>query len=475
MVVSRGIVLLVAAMFLRPVAAAERPNLVVFIADDLGQRETEPYGAKDVRTPNLTRLAQAGLRFTHAFVASPACAPSRAALLTGAMPAINGAEANHSRPHAEIKKLPDYLHELGYEVVSFGKVAHYGHGSQYGFDLVSHEGFQNFESIPAAVEYLKTRKSAKPLCLMVGTHWPHVPWPREAGHYDPATIELPPTHVDTPETRLWRTRYYAAIGKADDDLGKVYAAAREHLDPAKTFFFFTSDHGGQWPFGKWNLYDAGIRVPLIVQGPGVQAAAATDALVSWVDLLPTLIELGGGTPPGEIDGRSFAGVLLGKSDKHRDEIFATHSGDGQFNVYPIRAVRDERWKYILNLHPEFQHATHINRAAAGDGLEYFRSWEAAAKTDMRAAAIVGRYRHRPKEELYDLKADPHEQTNLAGDPAQADRLAAMRTKLASWMEQQKDRGTIFGEPLLADQEPTPIAPAAKSKAKKGKAKSKPVP
>jgi N-sulfoglucosamine sulfohydrolase len=471
----RGAALIMVAVLLRPAPAAERPNLVVFIADDLGQRETAPYGAKDVQTRHMTRLAQAGLRFTHAFVASPSCAPSRAALLTGAMPAINGAEANHSRPHAEIKKLPDYLHELGYEVVAFGKVAHYGHGSQYGFDLVSHEGFQNYESIPAAAEYLKTRKSVRPLCLLVGTHWPHVPWPHEAGEYEPAKVELPPTHVDTTETRLWRTRYYAAIGKADDDLGTIYAAAREHLDPANTFFFFTSDHGGQWPFGKWNLYDAGIRVPLIVEGPGIQAAVATDALVSWVDLLPTLIELGGGTPPAEIDGRSFAGVLLGKTDKHRDEIFATHSGDGQFNVYPIRAVRDGRWKYILNLHSEFQHATHINRAAAGDGLEYFRSWEAAAKTDERAAAIVKRYRHRPKEELYDLEADPHELTNLADEPGQADRLAEMRAKVAAWMERQKDRGTVFGKPLLAGQEATPIAPAAKSKGKKGKTQNKAVP
>jgi N-sulfoglucosamine sulfohydrolase len=475
MVALRCVGILAAVLCLRPITAAERPNLVVFIADDLGQRDIEPYGAQDVRTPHLTRLAQSGLRFTHAFVASPSCAPSRAALLTGAMPAINGAEANHSRPHAEIKKLPDYLQELGYEVVSFGKVAHYGHGSQYGFDLVSHEGFQNYESIPAAAEYLKTRKSAKPLCLLVGTHWPHVPWPREAGQYDRAQVELPPTHVDSPATRLWRTRYYAAISKADDDLGTIYSAARAHLDPAKTFFFFTSDHGGQWPFGKWNLYDAGIRVPLVVEGPSVKAAAATDALVSWVDLLPTLVELGGGTPPAEIDGRSFAGVLLGKSEKHRDEIFATHSGDGQFNVYPIRAVRDDRWKYILNLHPEFQHATHINRAAAGDGLEYFRSWEAAAKTDARAATIVGRYRQRPKEELYDLKADPHEQTNLAADSSQAERLAAMRAKVAAWMQSQHDRGTVFGEPLLVGQEATPIAPAAKSKGEKGKAKSKAVP
>lgn len=455
-----GFVLLTTAL-----AAAERPDLVVFIADDLGHLDTSPYGNKDVRTPNLQRLAKAGRRFTQAFVASPACAPSRAALLTGLMPARNGAEVNHSKPKAEIKKLPAYLQELGYEVAAFGKVSHYNHGKDYGFDRVSHEGFQNYASIAAAVEFLKSRKSDKPLCLFVGTHWPHVPWPQGENRYDAAKIGLPPTHVDTPETRLWRTRYYAAVTKADDDLGIIYDAAREHLDPANTYFFFTSDHGGQWPFGKWNLYDAGIRVPLIAAGPGIETGSTSGAMVSWVDLLPTLVELGGGKASQEIDGKSFASVLLGKTDKHRGEIYATHSGDGRFNVYPIRCVRDQQWKYILNLHPEYQHATHINRAAAGDGLAYFRSWEAAAETDPQAAAIVKRYKERPREELYDLAADPHEQNNLAADPAHAERLARMRKKVVAWMKEQGDTGRVFGEPLLLGDQATPIQRAGKSKAK----------
>jgi uncharacterized sulfatase len=344
-------------------------------------------------------------------------------------------------------------------------VAHYGHGKEYGFDLVSHEGFQNYASVAAAAEFLKARKSAKPLCLFVGTHWPHVPWPQGESGYDPAKVALPPTHVDTPETRLWRTRYYAAVTRADDDLGVIYDAARERLDPAKTYFLFTSDHGAQWPFGKWNLYDAGIRVPLVAVGPGIQAGGKSDALVSWIDLLPTLVELGGGQAPPDIDGRSFAAVLNGGAKQHRDDVFTTHSSDGRFNVYPIRSVRDHRWKYIMNLHPEYQHATHINRAAAGDGLAYFRSWEAAAKADERAAAIVARYQVRPKEELYDLEADPHEQHNLAANAAHAERLGAMREKLSAWMKAQSDTKRVFNEPLLAGEEATPIQPPAGKKKK----------
>jgi uncharacterized sulfatase len=445
--------------------AADKPNIVVFICDDLGSLDTTPYGATDVKTPNTQRLANEGLRFTQAFVASPSCAPSRAALLTGLMPARNGAEPNHSRPKEEIKKLPAYLQELGYEVASFGKVAHYGHGPLYGFNVVGGEGFARHEGIGLATEFVKNRKAEKPLALFVGTHWPHVPWP-EKSEYDPAGVKLPAEHFDTPEFRLSRTRYYEAVTSADNFFGKILETVDQKLDRKNTYVFFTSDHGAQLPFGKWNLYDAGMRVPLIVAGPGITSGTTTDAMVSWIDILPTLVDLAGGKPPKDIDGRSFAAVLRGEKQSSREEIYATHSGDKEFNVYPMRALRTDGWKYILNLHPEFQYATHINRGGERDGVDYFRSWEAKAKTDSRAAEVVHRYKERPREELYDLAADPHELKNIADRPEQQSRLAEMRVKVAAWMKEQNDQGTVFDKPLLLGEEATPIPTgAAKAKAK----------
>ena len=412
-------------------ATAARPDLVIFLADDLGQLDSESYGARELPTPNMRRLAEAGLTFTRAFVASPSCAPSRAALLTGLMPARNGAEANHSKPRAEIKKWPAYFQELGYEVAAFGKVAHYKQTVDYGFDRFAHDTFHDPAGIPAAVEFLRgrpRRPAARPLCLFVGSNWPHVPWPEQIGGLDPARLPLPAGSVDTPETRLWRARYAAAVTRADDELGLVAEAARASLG-ADTLFLFSSDHGAQWPFGKWNLYDAGIRVPLIVAWPGVvKPGTRTDAMVSWVDLLPTLLEAAGGKAPPGLDGRSFLPVLRGEASAHRDRIFTTHSGDGRWNVYPIRSVRTEGWKYIHNLHPEFAFTTHIDLPGDLGNRAYWASWEDAAKRDSRADSIVRRYHARPSEELYDLAADPHEQVNLADDPApvRADRGDARR-------------------------------------------------
>ena len=193
---------------------------------------------------------------------------------------------------------------------------------------------------------------------------------------------------------------------------------------AGAVFVYSSDHGAQWPFGKWNLYDSGIRVPLLIEWQGVvKPGTVSDAMVQWIDLLPTLIEIGGGTSPKEIDGKSFIDVLRGKATAHRDRIFTTHSNDGDMNVYPIRSVRTREWKYIRNLHPEWEHTTHIDKAPEkSSGIAYWQSWDMAALKDPAAAAIVRRYHERPKEELYDLKADPYELHNLAADPKHAETL-----------------------------------------------------
>jgi N-sulfoglucosamine sulfohydrolase len=438
------------------VFAAEKPTIIVLLADDHGQLDSTPYGATDVRTPNMQRLADEGLTFTHAFIASPACAPSRAAMLTGLMPARNGAEANHSYKREGIASLPPLLSGLGYQTAAFGKVAHGNDAPSHGFD-VSDKRYD----VAFLADFLENRDASKPLCLIVGTHDPHVPWPTNDG-YDPAKVDLPATFVDTPATRAFRARYYTEVTKADTLLGDLRDLAAKHFDPANTLFIYTSDHGAQWPFGKWNLYDSGIRVPFLAKWPGViKPGARTDALVQWTDLFPTLIDVAGGTVPVGLDGRSFVPVLRGEKATHRDGIFTTHSGDGRMNVYPIRALRADNWKLILNLHPEFAHTTHIDKALAKDGGLYWLSWYEKAQHDAAAAAIVKRYHERPAVELYDLKVDPFEQRNVAADPAQTARVKEMRARLEAWMKEQGDKQTVYNEPrLLSDPASTRPGPNA---------------
>lgn len=443
---------------LRSAPTPSKPNFIVYMSDDHGMLFSEPYGATAVHTPHLARLAAEGMRFTHAFNTSPSCGPSRTSMLTGLWPARHGAEPNHKPPKPEAVGLPSVLKSLGYELACFGKVAHSDWAKYYNFDVV-HGPNVGATDADAVEQFLAKRDKTKPLCLFFGSHYPHVPWVKNEG-YDAATVKLPPTLVDTSETRRQCTDYYTSVTHTDALAGKFRALVRQHV-PGDSLFVYTTDHGAQWPFAKWNLYDAGIRLPFIAVWPGkLKPGSTQEAMICLPDLLPTFIELAGGQVPAGLDGISFAGLLRGKTKRHRDRVFHTHSGDGDFNVYPIRSLRTRQWKYILNLHPEFQHQTHDTRNRRGNGVLYWNSWLEEAKTNPAAAAVVKRSVERPAEELYDLQADPHEMQNLAGDPKQASRVASMRAELKAWMKQQGDTETVFGKPLRLGEPVTLLPPVA---------------
>ena len=438
------IVILLGAFFQSP-AVGKAPNIVVFISDDLGRSETSVYGSKQVRTPNLDKLAARGMTFDNAYVASPSCCPNRYSFLTGLMPARHGAHPNHSKPIAGTKYLLPILKGLGYHVASFGKVSH-GRGTYEGVDFYSPPPRDMSKALQ---KHFTGRKSDQPICLLVGDRRPHVAWTKDS-IYDPDTVTLPPYFIDTKETREHWARYLSDITGMDEELGRVLDLAKKRFGD-DFIFLFTSDHGGQWHMGKWTLYDSGTRVPLLVSWPGrIAPGVRTDAMVSWVDLLPTLIRLAGGIPPGDIDGRSFDTVLSGKTKAHRDRIFTTHTGDGEMNVFPIRSVRIGSFKYIHNLRPDAWFTNHSDRHRKDGAGAFWDSWDAAAKKDPKAADIVHRYYTRPEFEFFDLAADPMELHNLVEEPEHQETIVRFRSELAEWTRSQ-------GDTLLPHREPYPRA------------------
>jgi arylsulfatase A-like enzyme len=357
-------------------------------------------------------------------------------------PFRHGAHANHSWIKPDVRTLPHYFHDLGYRVVLAGKT-HIGPREQFPFEYLpnsnlmppgKHEVLWTDLNTAAVDEFLRTHDRAQPLCLIVASHSPHVYW-ENAGRYDPARVDLPPYLIDTPETRSVRARYYHDVEHLDAQVGQVMRSADIH-GFGDALFVYTTDHGAQWPFAKWTLYDAGIRVPLIARWPGhIDAGGTTTALVSLVDLLPTLLDAADGSAPqNERDGRSFLPVLAGARWQHHAHVFATNTGDGRMNRSPMRAVCDGQYKLILNLDPERPFSTHIDAGNGPDGLEYWRSWEAATSADARAA--MQRYRHRPKTELYDLHADPFERANLADQPRHRQTIDRLLRELDAWREAQ---------------------------------------
>ncbi len=195
---------------------------------------------------------------------------------------------------------------------------------------------------------------------------------------------------------------------------------------------------------------------MVVVWPGhIAPGARSGAFVSWVDILPTLIDLAGGEVPADIDGRSFALVLLGKTDTHRDKFFTPHTGDDSMNIFPIRSVRIGNYKYIHNLRPDAWHTNHSDLQRKDGAGAYWDSWDESAKSDEKAAAIVRAYHTRPEFELFDLDKDPYELKNLASNPEYTEKMQELKNELATWTTAQGDDLLPHQDPYLTS-EPLPV-------------------
>jgi arylsulfatase A-like enzyme len=425
------------------------PDVVLFIADDLTWHDIGPYGGDDVQTPRLNQLATASLAFDNAFAASPTCTPSRSSMYTGLFPIRNGAHANHSRIKPDVKTLPSYLNELGYRTVLAGKT-HIGPRRQFPFEYLKNSNVRppgvndvllTDLGVEAIDELLATHDRTQPLCLIIAAHSSHTIWKKNES-YDPAAIKIPPYLLDSPILRETRVDYYTDVTQLDAEVGQVLDSMERH-GFGDALFMFTADQGSQFPFSKWNLYDAGIKVPLLVRWPGVTSPGErNDAIVSQVDFLPTIIEAGGNTAPAAIDGRSFLQVLKGQGDSQRTEVYAAHTGDTQMNQAPMRCIRTPRYKYIENLASDIRYTTHVNKGPTTQS--YYADWVSRADDDQAAKQIVDRYERRPPEELYDLQADPFELTNLADDAGHAEIKSQLRERLHQWRKEQgEDLNTVL--------------------------------
>ena len=431
-------------------APAAKPNIIVMIADDLTYRDIGAWGNKDVKTPNLDRLAAQGMRLTGCYTPASVCSPTRQALYTGLFPVRSGAYPNHAVVKPGIKSLPHYLQPLGYRVGLVGK-QHFGPPENFPFEYpergpktAQDEQDDENEGAEFALDYdaaegFMNRDKEQPYCLVVAPHEPHSPWNKgDASVYNQEQLKLAPYLVDTPLTRRALARYYGEVTYLDQQVGRVMDAVEKSGQADNTLFVFLSEQGSSLPHGKWTLYDAGIRSATIARWPAkIKAGSTSGALCQYVDFLPTFIEMAGGEAVTDLDGRSILKVLAGESTKARDFVFAEQTSRGIIagpEAYGIRAVADERWKYILNLNSD---ATFQNTQTKSP---VFKSWIKKGETDAFAREQAQRYQHRPAVELYDLQNDPFEMKNLAEQPEQKPNLARLRAALDAWMKQQGDEG-----------------------------------
>jgi arylsulfatase A-like enzyme len=427
--------------------AAEQssPNIVHIICHDLG-RHLRCYGRPDVSSPNLDRLAASGARFANCFGASTPCSPARGCLMTGRYAHSNGqiglAHRGFPLPDEE-QTVVDHLNAAGYVTAHIG-LQHERHdplGNRY---QINDQETGRCEAVAEkAAEFLRGRaeEGGAPFYLNAGFFEVHLPFDRpEYRRDDPASVAVPGWMPDNPGVREELARFNGAVWFMDEAVGVVLdALARTGLDE-RTLVLFTTDHGMAFPRAKGTLYDPGIGVALILRPPPALGSTGlvVDDLVSHIDIAPTFLEAAGAPIPDAMQGRGFWGLLAGGDYERRECVFAEKNFHDAYD--PIRGLRTERYKYLRNFEPRPKVilSTDIQGSPASDEL-----WPWAA-------------RPREEEELYDLRADPVEMTNIAADPAAASVREELAARLEEWMAETKD--PLLDGPMAAPPEAQVDAP-----------------
>ena len=430
------------------VLSAEKPNVLIIMADDCTHNDLPVYGGHNAITPNIDALAAQSLTFNKAYLSSAMCQPCRAELFTGLYPMQNGCAWNHSASRPVVTSMPQHMQKLGYRVGIAGKV-HVKPDSAFPFENVP--GFDpNCVRDPTRSHDLAGVSdfffSSQPFCLVVALVEPHVPWVMgDASAYPPKKIKLPPNIADTPRTREDFGRYLAEITYMDGQVGEILEALNTAGKASNTLVLFTSEQGSQFPGCKWTNWDTGLHTALIARWPGkIEAGHRTNALVQYCDVLPTLLDIAGADLQSEqFGGLSFRKVLEGASTSDRRYVYGVHNNLPEGPAYPIRTITDGQYRYIRNLTPdELYIEKHVMGTNGKGNLNnpYWGTWVWASEQNSDVYKLVKRYMSRPAEQLYHTAEDAYEMQNLASDTALAERRQLLSSELDRWLASQGDPG-----------------------------------
>jgi N-sulfoglucosamine sulfohydrolase len=245
--------------------------------------------------------------------------------------------------------------------------------------------------------------------------------------YRPEDVRIPDYLPDIPEVRAELADQYESVTRLDTSVGRVLENLKKSGRDSETLVIYISDNGIPFPGAKTTLYDSGTKIPMIVVSPEITTGGVVNqAMVSLVDLMPTILDWASIEPPKyKLPGRSFRNIFNASDDPTRQEVYCSHTFHEITMFYPMRALRTRKFKYILNLHPEleFPFATDLFVSKTWQGI-------VSRKLDMMGKRTTHSYLYRPKEELYDMESDPAESVNLAGNPKYDGVLKELRPKLA---------------------------------------------
>lgn len=445
-------------------AEEPRPNILWIVSEDNGP-ELGCYGDPVVRTPRLDRLAAEGVRFANAFVPYAVCSPSRAAFLTGLHPQQNGqlglATHRFAMYREDTPNIVTRLRPAGYRTGLIGKL-HVNPESAFPFDFRAVRS-SNFSRVVPAEAYVEAAEKFwqdsgdRPWFLSVNYPDAHLPFLRQANgrparpQTGPEVKTLPWIGADSARLRELTADYYNCLARLDDGVGRLLEALDKSGAAENTIVVYFGDHGAQFPRGKGSVYDAALRVPLIIRWPGRTVAGTVRAeLVSTLDLLPTVLQAAA-LPPGDLPGRPLQPLLgVGRPAAWREYIHAVTTGSLPQACFVQESIQDARWKLIWSppQPPENNYAVgYIGTSVRPPHYPTGLVAEEFAALSPEVKAAYARWLSPPRYELYDLQTDPQEWRNLADDPAVAPIKARLVAALHAHQHEIRDP---FLEPRNVD-------------------------
>ncbi len=490
--ITRIMALAVLSVTMGQAAFAQQPNILWVVCEDISPT-IGCYGDAVAKTPVIDKLAQEGIRFTNAFAAAGVCAPSRSGIITGMYPVGIGTE--HMRTAGDVSgvskgiyksaektgiidlegnTVPQYSAVIPEQVKCFTeflrKAGYYcTNNAKTDYQFAPPITAWDENSLEA---HWKGRPEGKPFFSVFNFNVSHESqiWKKKN---DPLLIDIDapkilPYFPENPIVRQDVARNYSNIAEMDSQIGELLAQLEEDGLLENTIIFFYSDHGGPLPRGKREIYDSGLKVPLVVRFPDKSKAGTTfDELVQYVDLAPTVLSLAGIKPPKYLDGQAFMGEYAAKNP--RKYIYAGR-GRLDFETDMVRCVRDKEFLYVKNYHPELPNYMDIKyRKQMPMMNELLRLHEAG---ELNAEQEIWFHKTKPDEELYFVSEDPHQLNNIASDPKYAKDLGRMRKELKKWQNEVGDKGFIPEGEMVRQMWPNLVQPKTQAPViqfKKGKA------
>ncbi|MFR9523738.1 MAG: sulfatase [Rikenellaceae bacterium] len=440
--------------------ATNHPNVILFVTDDHGLDALGCYGNSVVSTPNLDQLAAEGVRFTNAYCTSASSAASRSVLLTGQFGHAIGAyghvhDYHHFSTYENVKSLPVLLSENGYYTARIGKY-HVAPESVYHFDETYQADPRN--TVEMAEVSSEIFNSDTPFFLYFCTDDPHRSdfttaaddWrsPNRFGNkdegydgvetitFDYRDVVVPEFLSDNEETRREIAEYYQSIARVDQGFGRLMKHLKASGKADNTIVIYISDNGMAFPGAKTSTYEAGIKLPCIIKDPTctIQAAGTTNSsMISWVDMTPTILDMAGVQTDNKFHGRSFKDIIPAEDPANWNKIHASHTFHEITMYYPMRVVRQGRYKLIWN-------AAHRLEYPFASDLFISSTWQSVKRS--AAEKIGGRsvqdFLFRPEFELFDVESDPNEFVNLAAKKEYKEVLDQLVAELQEWQKETSD-------------------------------------